>query len=313
MNFFNLNPDVILHCAELNGFQPTGRIQQLNSYENRVFDLSLEDQSQIIAKFYRPFRWSQETLIDEHQFELELKSEGLSVAAPLMLKNKSTVDQYEGMYYAFFEKVRGRLIQEFLLKDFEKIGQWIAKLHNIGESKVAEHRPFLGPSRDNKWALLDQMYDHVAVEVRSQYFEACEYLFQRLDEELDQVKYLRIHGDLHRGNILETPDQDLVVVDFDDFLNGPAVQDFWMLLPNQDIEKSPELEKLMAGYEKLRHFPHADLKLIPLLRSYRIITYAGWILNRWTDPSFKQIFPQFNTYNYWLEETESLDKIARFI
>lgn len=320
-DFYRLEPHLILDCVEKHGFMPTGEIQQLNSYENRVFDIKLEAQqgdstdlapTNLIAKFYRPGRWNLETLLDEHQFEIELKNESLQVAAPYILKNNSTVDSQNNIYYTFFEKIRGRMIQEFMPNDFLKMGRWMAQLHNIGESKWAEHRATLGPSADNKWALLDQMYDSVSAEVRPKYFEAAEKILYALDEKLSEHKFLRIHGDLHRGNILESPN-GFVVVDFDDFVNGPAIQDVWMMMPDQNFKDSVEFEKLVTGYEELRHFPHEQIELIPLLRGYRMISYAGWILNRWSDPSFPKLFPDFGNYTYWAEETEALTKISYLI
>jgi Ser/Thr protein kinase RdoA (MazF antagonist) len=315
-DFYHLEPHLILDCVEKHGFIPTGEIQQLNSYENRVFDIRLENKENLrqnlIAKFYRPGRWNLETLMDEHQFEIELKNESLQVAAPYILKNNSTTDTVNGIHYTFFEKIRGRMIQEFLPNDFLKMGRWMAQLHNIGEAKWAEHRVTLGPSADHKWELLDQMYDHVAVEVRTKYFDAAEKIFQTLDEKLNDHKFLRIHGDLHRGNILESP-EGFVVVDFDDFVNGPAIQDVWMMMPDQNFKDSVEFENLIKGYKDLRHFPHEQIELIPLLRGYRMISYAGWILNRWTDPSFPKLFPDFGNYTYWAEETEALTKIAHLI
>jgi Ser/Thr protein kinase RdoA (MazF antagonist) len=315
-NFYQLNPDAILNCVEQNGFIPTGEIQQLNSYENRVFNIKLEPSddypnvTELIAKFYRPHRWSLETLLDEHQFESELKSEGLAVATAYTLDNDSTVDQFDGIYFTFFEKIRGRLLQEMLPNHFKHMGRWLGQLHNISERSVAEYRPTLGPTNDNKWEILDQLYDHVSPEVRAEYFEAAETIFSRLDEALLDTKLIRIHGDLHRGNILESPTDGFVVVDFDDFVNGPSIQDVWMLMPDTDFNDSEEFQSFVSGYEELRHFPFHELHLIPLLRGYRIINYAAWILNRWSDPSFPKIFPEFNTYKYWAEETESLKRIA---
>ncbi len=315
-DFYRLEPHLILDCVEKHGFIPTGEIQQLNSYENRVFDIQLEpvnnQKQNLIAKFYRPGRWSLETLLDEHNFEIELKNESLQVAAPYILKNKSTVDSVNGIYYTFFEKIRGRLIQEFLPNDFLKMGRWMAQLHNIGEAKWAEHRTTLGPSADHKWDLLDQMYDAVAVEVRGKYFDAAEKIFNALDQKLNDHPFIRIHGDLHRGNILESP-EGFVVVDFDDFVNGPAIQDVWMMMPDQNFKDSLEFNNLVKGYEDLRHFPFDQVDLIPLLRGYRMISYAGWILNRWSDPSFPKLFPDFGNYTYWVEETEALTKIAHQI
>ncbi len=316
-NFYDLNPDSILHCVEKNGFIPTGEVQQLNSYENRVFSIKLEKSdnsempSELIAKFYRPGRWSRETILDEHLFEIELHNENVSVATPFQLLNGSTLDEHQGIYFCFFNKIRGRLIQELTPNQFKKIGRWLAQLHNVAEVKKAPHRSFLGPTLDHKWQQLDLLFNHVSPEVKNQYFEYADLIFNQLDSQLDPKNFLRLHGDLHRGNILESPTDGFVVVDFDDFINGPSVQDMWMLLPDENFHDTAEFNNLVEGYEELRHFPFHELELIPLLRGYRIINYACWILNRWSDPSFPKIFPEFNTYKYWAEETESLARIAR--
>lgn len=308
-NFYNLNPNLILTTAEKNGFLVTGELTQLNSFENRVFDLRLENKTSIIAKFYRPGRWSLETLLDEHSFIHELKKESIEVAGTLLLKNNSSVDLVDEIYYTFFEKVRGRLIQELSPAHFKKIGRWLARLHNVGSKKIAENRGIIGPTNDNKWVQLEKMISQVSPEVVNRYEEASIKIFETLDDYLEDFDFIRLHGDLHRGNILEDSTSEFVMVDFDDMINGPAVQDFWMLMPSADID-SPEFKSLIESYSELREFPHEQLELIPLLRGYRIITYAIWIMNRWSDPSFPRLFPDYGSYSYWAEETENLEKIS---
>ncbi len=308
-NFYSLDPNVILSTAEKNGFIPTGELIQLNSYENRVFEIKLENRNSIIAKYYRPGRWSQETILDEHQFTQELLKEAIEVSAPLQLKNNSTLDVVGEMNYAFFEKIRGRMVQELTPPHFKKLGRWLARLHNVGALKEAPHRGFLGPSSDHKWAQLEKMLPTVSPEVSHRYEDAAIQIFEQLDERLQDFDYIRLHGDLHRGNILEDSQSEFCMVDFDDMINGPAVQDFWMLMPSSDLKESPEFETLIEAYSELREFPYEQLDLIPLLRGYRIITYAQWIMNRWSDPSFPRLFPDYGTYSYWAEETENLEKI----
>ncbi len=308
-NFYNLDPNLILHTAENNGFLVTGEMTQLNSYENRVFDIKLEDKNSIIAKFYRPNRWSRKTILDEHDFLKELKSESIEVAGTLKLKNNSSVDLADGIHFTFFEKVRGRLIQEMSEAHFKKLGRWLARLHNVGSRKPAEYRAYIGPNNDNKWAQLETMLSKVSPEVSGRYEEASVKIFELLDERLEDFDFIRLHGDLHRGNILEDSNKEFVMVDFDDMINGPAVQDFWMLMPSADTE-SPEFKNLIESYSELREFPYEQLELIPLLRGYRIITYAMWIMNRWSDPSFPKLFPDYGSYSYWAEEVESLEKIS---
>lgn len=308
-NFYSLDPNLILATAEKNGFAVTGEMTQLNSYENRVFDIRLEDKSSIIAKFYRPGRWNKDTLLDEHNFIKELKSESIEVAGTLLLKNDSSVDQVDHIYYTFFEKVRGRLIQELNLSHYKKMGRWLARLHNVGSLKEARHRSYLGPTNDNKWEQLEKMLTTVSPEIVNRYEHAAVQIFEELDTRLEDFSFIRLHGDLHRGNILEDAKSEFVIVDFDDMVNGPEVQDFWMLMPNADTD-SPEFKMLIESYSELREFPYEQLELIPLLRGYRIITYALWIMNRWSDPSFPKLFPDYGSYSYWAEETENLEKIS---
>jgi Ser/Thr protein kinase RdoA (MazF antagonist) len=309
--FFSLDPHLILKCTDQNGYMPTGEIHQLNSYENRVFEIKLEEQKSIIAKFFRPQRWSKETIEDEHQFCFDLIADGLSVGTPLKSKNGESVFNADGILYCFYEKVRGRMMQEVLLNQFERLGSLTAQLHNTGEKKEAMHRNFFGPTQDNKWTVLDQLNDVIVPEIRPQYIELAEHVFNTLDEKLDPQGFIRIHGDLHRGNLLDNGKDDITIVDFDDFLNGPVVQDFWMIFPDQDFAPTQEFELFLKGYETLRHFDQRQMELVPYLRAYRVISYAGWILNRWNDPSFPKIFPQFNTYTYWAEEFDSLRKIIK--
>ncbi len=307
--FYDLQPNLILSTAEKHGFLPTGELIQLNSYENRVFEIKLENRDSIIAKYYRPGRWSTKTILDEHLFTSELQKESIEVASALMLKNNSTLDTIDEIHYAFFDKVRGRMVQELTLPHFKKLGRWLARLHNVGSLRQAEHRANIGPMNDNKWLHLERMLSMVAPEVVNRYENASVEIFERLDEALENFDFIRLHGDLHRGNILEDSTGEFVMVDFDDMINGPAVQDFWMLMPSSDLKDSPEFETLIECYSELREFPYEQLELIPLLRGYRIITYAMWIMNRWQDPSFPRLFPDFGSYSYWAEETENLEKI----
>lgn len=308
-SFYDLDPNLILASVEKNGFVPTGELQQLNSYENRVFEIKLENHPPLIAKYYRPQRWSEKTILDEHQFIHELQQDGIETAEPFLLKNNSTLDTVDGIHYAFFRKVQGRLLQELTPNHLRRLGRWLGRLHNIGATRPAQYRATMGPNADHKWAQLDRMLNEVSPEVLYRYEQAAVQIFEQLDELLPQFDFIRLHGDLHRGNILEKSNSDFVVVDFDDMINGPAIQDFWMLLPNADLQNSDELDFLIEGYSELREFPSEQLELIPLLRGYRIITYALWIMNRWSDPSFPRLFPNYGTYSYWAEETESLEKI----
>lgn len=312
-NFFNLSPDKVLLAAEQAGFEPTGEFQQLNSYENRVFEIVCENKERVIGKFYRPQRWSQEALLDEHQFLADLNTEGIPAVAPLVLNNQSTLFHFEGLWTSFFPKIRGRLPQELLPDDFVKVGHLLAQVHNVGARKPAEHRPTMDADYPGAWMSLDLLQDWIGPEVRARYNLAAEKILQEFTHQVDPQSFLRIHGDCHRGNLLHTgaaEGQGFFLVDFDDFINGPAVQDFWMLFSGDQEFEQQEKELILTGYEELREFPTEQWRWIPLLKGLRIISYAAWIAKRWQDPSFPRIFPDFNSYRYWAEEAEALEKIA---
>jgi Ser/Thr protein kinase RdoA (MazF antagonist) len=318
-DFYELTPDEVMNAVEHAGFNPTGEFTQLNSYENRVFDVRLEDKGRVIAKFYRPGRWSKQTILEEHDFLNDLKTEGLPAIAPLVLKNKSTLDIEKGILFALWPKAVGRMVDELNLDDLKKLGRTLARFHNVGEEKSAPHRPRM-TAESYGWDNLEILESRVSPEVSKRYFDAAEAILESLEDSLNEKQFIRIHGDCHRGNILKTDSREssnteFFFVDFDDFCTGHPVQDFWMLLSNDEstADGSEEIENLLAGYTEFRKFNERDLRLIPGLRGLRIIHYAAWIARRWEDPSFPRIFPQYTDYNYWAAETEALEKIAHLI
>lgn len=313
-HFYELTPDVVLAGMEAAGFDPTGEYLQLNSYENRVFDVRLESPaSRVVIKYYRPGRWSRAAILEEHFFLEELKSQGIPAVAPLLQKNKETISAYEGMFLAVFPKALGRMPQELSLEQLTQIGGLLARVHNIGEQKKAKHRPILN-TENYGWPSLDILEDRVAPEVWDRYEKAAREILNVLDERLPDCPMFRIHGDCHRGNLLQQDSKDgergFFLVDFDDHCTGPAAQDFWMLLSGDSETEGEELDAMMAGYENLRHFPEDQFDLFMPLRGLRIIHYGAWIARRWEDPSFPKIFPDYETYSYWAEETEALERIA---
>jgi len=308
-DFDALTPQVILELVEDAGFRPTGEYSQLNSYENRVFDIFVEPDQRVIAKFYRPGRWSDEAIFDEHQFLAELKTEGISAVAPLELKNAQTLVRKDQYRAALFPRVVGRNPQEFLKGELKQVGRLLARIHNVGSRKKARHRLSLD-AKTFGWDLLDRLESFVYPELWRGYVDVSVRILEYLEAELIPENYIRIHGDCHKGNLLHSGDE-FFFVDFDDFVNGPEVQDFWMLLSgiSTDIYASREYDEICEGYEELRQLPD-DWYLIEALRGLRIISYAAWIAHRWNDPFFKRIFPGFKDYNYWAEELRQLERIA---
>lgn len=310
LDFHALEPEAIMTAAERAGFEPTGELVQLNSYENRVFDLALENRAHIIAKFYRPGRWSRDAILAEHQFLRELKANDITAVAPLEQTGGTTLSDQMGLWTAFFPKIRGRLPDELLDEDLIRVGRLLARVHNVGAQAPAPARVDLTTDSMALWESLDLLQDRLAPELRSRYNDAAEELLETFEDTIDPSSFLRIHGDCHRGNLLNDG-QNFFLVDFDDFVNGPAVQDFWMLLSGDPERTKDELELLLTGYEELREFPREQVRWIPLLRGFRIINYSAWIERRWSDPSFPRLFPEFGSYSYWARETEAIERLLR--
>ena len=199
--------------------------------------------------------------------------------------------------------------QEFLGDDYRKVGRLMAQVHNVGARKPAPHRPTLDTSYYGGWDTLDNLQDWITPELRGRYNVAAEEILYSIDDHFDPSEFIRIHGDCHKGNLLNNGTQ-FFLVDFDDFVNGPVVQDFWMLLSGDKETFDQEKELIISGYEELREVPDHQWAWVPWLRGLRIISYAGWIAKRWEDPSFPRLFPEYNTYRYWAEEVEALEKIA---
>jgi Ser/Thr protein kinase RdoA (MazF antagonist) len=309
-SFYRLEPELVLQATEEGGYRPTGELTQLNSYENRVFDLRLEkgdDRDRVIVKFYRPGRWSRESLLEEHSFLHELRAEGFSVAAPLILNSGSTLGEKNDLYYTLFPKIQGRLPEELLPPDLKRVGRLLAQVHNIGARKKFKHRPVVGESPFSPWETLELLSERVSPELWPRYESAAILLLERIEDELDVREFQRIHGDCHRGNLVSFG-EEMTLLDFDDCGTGPIIQDFWMLFTS--ALGDDERESMIQGYEELRQFPHHQWDWIPLLRGLRILSYSGWIARRWEDPFFPKTFPDFGSYTMWAEETEALEKLA---
>ncbi|MEE6248955.1 MAG: serine/threonine protein kinase [Bdellovibrionota bacterium] len=303
--FYKLAPEQICTATESFGFQPTGQLIQLNSFENRVYHIYLEDRAPIIAKFYRPNRWSYEAISEEHWFLSQLEAEGLMVGSAIKNpKNQDSIGLQDGIYFSFFEKHQGRMPDEIMPKDIRKIARTLARLHNVGQRDEFQHRPFLD-GEDYGWSDLDVLENWIEPSVHRQYITTATKIINRYIDLSDETPFQRIHGDCHRGNLLDNG-QDFFFVDFDDCITGPVAQDIWMLTAGDEGEL---LEEFLKAYEELRSFDREQLKLIPLLQALRIIHYSAWIAKRWEDPHFPQLFPQFKDYYYWAEELENLNAL----
>ena len=319
ISFYRLDPELVLRATEEAGFAPTGEFTQLNSYENRVFNIRLEKGSEyerVIAKFYRPGRWSKAAILEEHEFLFDLKKEGIPVVAPIILKNGQSLNEISGMYVTFFPQFAGRIPEEFLDQDLHQVGRRLAQIHNMGARKKFKHRAVIGENPHSNWENLELLSKWVVPEMWGRYEDAAIKIIEEFEATVPADKFIRIHGDCHRGNLLAKPlttgGTEFSFVDFDDSAMGPEVQDFWMLFSNLETsdELTEEQSMILSGYEELREFPAHQWKWIPVLRGLRILNYSAWIARRWEDPSFPRLFPLFESYNFWAEETEALERIA---
>ena len=309
-SFFSLTPDRVLDAVEVGGLRCTGRCLPLRAFENRVYEVELEDERRLVVKFYRPGRWSRETILDEHAFLADLAAAEVPAVAPLDLGTGSTLGESAGIYYAAFPKIRGRWLDELDAENRRRIGRTIGRMHAVGAARDAPHRLRLDVTsyvREPVEVLMRG--DFIPGTLVSRYRDVALRIADAVAGPLAAAPAQRIHGDLHWGNILWTSDGP-ILVDFDDCLVGPPVQDLWLLARGDSDEARRAREDLIEGYELFREFDRSTLALCEPLRALRIVHMSGWIARRWDDPSFPQAFPTFRDHRYWIEEYEELVGIS---
>ena len=325
MNYSNLDPQQVLDALDAVGLRGDGRVLQLNSYENRVFQVFLEDGSAVVAKFYRPGRWSDAQIVEEHAYALELAAAEVPVVPPLVLQPRAGVaglrvlgdpptlaclDTAHGCHrYAVARRCAGR---EPELEDpaaLRQLGRFIGRLHAVGRRRPFEHRHHLNAHRDGRRALallLDGGF--VPDTERPAWQQAAERALDAVEAAFDAaapLATLRLHGDCHLGNVLWR-DGAPHVVDLDDAMQGPAVQDLWMLVSGDHTTMAQQLNHLLEGYEQFSLFDDRERALIEPLRTLRMLRHSAWLAERWTDPTFPLNFPFFGTAAYWSQQTAQL-------
>jgi Ser/Thr protein kinase RdoA (MazF antagonist) len=318
-----LTPDVVQDALASIGLWGDGRLAALNSFENRVYQVHLEDpfesHTQVVAKFYRPDRWSDAQIAEEHAFAMELKAAEIPVVAPLVVQGQ-TLHHFDGFAFAVSPRRGGRRPE---LEDFEVlewIGRFLGRIHTVGAAAPFVHRPpldsahFAREPRD--WLMANTA---VAPEVRTAWASALDEALAIIESHpalsgnltvADGLSRIRLHGDCHPGNILWTPqgqpEPGPHFVDLDDARSGPAVQDFWMLLSGDRRQQNQQLGALLDGYEQFRDFDRRELALIEPLRTLRLVHYSAWLARRWDDPAFPINFPWFGTRDYWQGQVDML-------
>jgi len=308
-----LTPDMVLQAIESCGYLSNGRQLALNSYENRVYQVGIEDGAPLVAKFYRPGRWSDQAILEEHAFSLELQARELPVVAPICTASGATLLEYKGFRFALFERRGGHWPELEKPEHLEWMGRFLAQIHQVGECKKFQQRPEVNiqsyGDESVAWIL---EHDFVPRELLPAYESLTEDLLKQVRRNYEMagsVASLRIHADCHPSNILWT-DEGPHFVDFDDTRSGPAIQDLWMLLSGDRHEMALQLSDIIEGYEMFREFDRRELHLIEALRTLRMLHYSAWLCRRWDDPAFPHNFPWFNTSRYWEDQILALREQA---
>ena len=305
--YYRLDPDTVLQAVESTGLLTDGRLLPLNSYENRVYQVGIEAADPLVAKFYRPGRWSDEQILEEHEFSTELEDAEVPLVAPMAIGG-STLFHHGGFRFALFRRQGGHAPE---LEDRETrrwLGRFIGRIHAIGRVRPFRHRPALTPVRFGDEAIetlragrwlpphletaFESLSGDLMTAVRGAY------------ERADATRPIRLHGDCHPGNLLWRDGPWFV--DMDDCQSGPAVQDLWMLLSGDRVEMEGQLADVLEGYGQFCDFDLAELHLVEALRTLRMLHHAAWLARRWEDPAFPAAFPWFDGPRYWEELILSL-------
>jgi len=305
--YARLTPECVLDAVDgvlmPAGRRTDGRMLALNSYENRVYQIGVEDEAPLVAKFYRPERWSDEAILEEHAFVADLAAREIP-AVPALTFEGRTLHEHEGYRFALFERRGGRAPELDRSDTLEWIGRFIGRIHAVGASEAYRARPSIDIESygyEPRAYLLEHGF--VPADVRAAWQAAVSLALEGVEaafERAGDVRLLRLHGDCHPSNVLWT-DAGPHFVDFDDSRMGPAIQDLWLLLPGDRADASRALADLLAGYEDFCEFDQRELYLTEALRTLRLIHYSAWLARRWSDPAFPAAFPWFNTQRYWEE------------
>ncbi len=312
----DLSPDCILDAVESAGLRCNGHLHALNSYENRVYQIGLEDGSYVVAKFYRPGRWSDAAIQEEHDYAWELAEREIPVVPPLRDERGETLHQHGGFRYALYPRRGGRWPDLDNPDNLLWLGRFIGRIHAVGAVAPFQHRPTLDIEQFGEASyryVLEEGF--VPSELQLPYRSLVEDVLKQVRacyERAGRITNIRLHGDCHPGNILWT-DAGPHFVDFDDCRMGPAVQDLWMLLSGERREMTAQLAEILDGYSEFHDFPRRELNLLEALRTLRMLHYSAWLARRWDDPAFKQAFPWFNTPRFWEEQILALREQAALL
>jgi Ser/Thr protein kinase RdoA (MazF antagonist) len=314
--FHSLTPDTVITLVEnVLGKRCTNLCRPLISYINRVYELQAEDGSGLVVKFYRPGRWSQKGLQDEHDFLLELAGDEIPVVAPLLLRDGSSLGSYNNIHFAVFPKMGGRSFDEYSDDQWEELGRLLGRTHNIGAMHLPEDRLTMAPDRSTR-----QQVDYILAgsfmpdDLLARFRDLTDSLIREITPLFGKNKMIRIHGDCHFSNLIYRPDESFYIIDFDDMAIGPPVQDFWMLLPGHREDSLVEIDIFLEGYEMFRGFDMNSLRLIEPLRAMRYIHYTAWCAYQFAEDGETRVREDFGSRQYWQTEMGDLeDQLERIM
>jgi Ser/Thr protein kinase RdoA (MazF antagonist) len=300
-SFANLTPDLILDAIESIGIYPESGLLALNSYENRVYQFRADDNCRYVVKFYRPQRWSDEQIQEEHQFSFSLIDAEVPVVAPIQ-RDGVTLFTYQGYRFTLFPSVGGRQFEMDNLDQLDMLGRYIGRLHSVAGRQKFTHRPTINThdylDRSREAILSSQL---LPTYMETPFLTILDQLIEQTRQMFHGSAQIRLHGDCHAGNILWSNDK-LLLVDLDDCRQGPAIQDLWMMLNGDRQEQAMQFDTMLCGYEEFHSFDQRQLGLIEPLRAMRIVHYMGWLAKRWQDPAFPRNFSWFATDKYWEQQ-----------
>jgi Ser/Thr protein kinase RdoA (MazF antagonist) len=298
-----LTPELVIEAVESAGYLCDARLLALNSYENRVYQVGIEEQQPLIAKFYRPERWSDAQILEEHAFSLELAAAEISVVAPLVDRQGQSLHRYQGFRFALFTRRGGYPPELDNLDNLLVLGRTLGRIHRVGAARPFVERQAIDVQRmlgDNRVYLLEHFLPRDLQPAYESLTSDLEKAVRALWAEVGPGDMLRVHGDCHVGNILWR-DEVAHFVDLDDCMMAPAMQDLWMFLNGERHERELQLAELIEGYSEFSEFAPRQLRWVECLRTLRMVNYAAWLARRWDDPAFPRSFTWFNSERYWAD------------
>ncbi len=314
-DFEHLVPDVMLNAVEKAiGLRMSGLATPLPSYINRVYEVQTLAGDRMIAKFYRPNRWSRKALQEEHDFVADCASAEIPVVAPVTLPGGETISEADGIFFTVFPKRFGRQLEINNDEDWIRVGRLLGRVHVAGSSRVARTRTDLHPARSTALHvnhLIENRF--VAPRHEAAFKDVTARITNLITGLFEDVEFIRIHGDCHCGNLLDRPGEGIMIIDFDDMMVGPPIQDLWLLLPDRADLSRREMDLLLRGYEQFRDFDHSSLRLIEPLRAMRIIYFLAWCSRQANDFKFRADHPDWGSDSFWRSEVNDLEQQLRII